>query len=255
MHDESTTPYESLVALVARLRSKDDGCPWDRRQTHQSMLPYLIEESYEVIEAVENGDDVHLQEELGDLLFQVVFHARMAEEARRFTLAELIERLVQKMRARHPHVFGTSDIADDEALWEQWHRIKAEEQQHRDRHSVMDGVPRSLPALVRALKMQRRAARVASHAPNSHDCHKVLKGVLEHGCPEGSQEQADAWIGSMLYWMVALARSHDVDPEQVLTHTTDHFEEAVRASEGTEAADTIWDAMTMVSNAPQKDSR
>ena len=152
-----TSPVDRLRKIVVQLRSPD-GCPWDREQTHQSLKPHLIEECYELIDAIDAGDDKELKEELGDLLLQVVLHSQMAAEASRFTLDEVATAIADKLVNRHPHVFGENRLPDSEAVLRQWEVIKRSEKQ--ERRSVLDGVPKGLPALARAQKIQTKAARV-----------------------------------------------------------------------------------------------
>ena len=152
-----TSPIERLRKIVVQLRSPD-GCPWDREQTHQSLKPHLVEECYELIDAIDAGNDKELKEELGDLLLQVVLHSQMAAEASRFTLDEVATAIADKLVNRHPHVFGENRLPNSEAVLRQWEVIKRSEKQ--ERRSVLDGVPKGLPALARAQKVQTKAARV-----------------------------------------------------------------------------------------------
>src|ERR1700730_4606135 len=151
------SPIDRLRNIVAQLRSPD-GCPWDREQTHESLKPHLIEECYELVDAIDAGDDKEMKEELGDLLLQVVLHSQMAAEASRFTLDEVATAIADKLVNRHPHVFGENRLPNSEAVLRQWEVIKRSENQ--ERRSVLDGVPKGLPALARAQKVQTKAARV-----------------------------------------------------------------------------------------------
>src|SRR5262249_38981968 len=166
MSDASMSrPLNRLLAIMARLRDRERGCPWDREQNFSTIAPYTIEEAYEVADAIERGDMPALKDELGDLLFQVVFHARMAEEAGIFDFDDVAAAIADKMERRHPHVFGDAEIASAAAQTEAWEQHKAAERRDRAQysagaHSVLDGVALALPALLRAVKVQNRAARV-----------------------------------------------------------------------------------------------
>ncbi len=149
--------WDDLVEVMARLRA---GCPWDREQTHRSLVPYLIEETYEVVEAIENEDNEGLCEELGDLLLQIVFHAQLGAETATFTVADVIDALANKMVRRHPHVFGDAEIRDVDAQWVNWEKLKALEATGKKRRSRLDGIPRALGALQRGQRMQEKASRV-----------------------------------------------------------------------------------------------
>ena len=154
--------WNDLIEIMARLRRS---CPWDREQTHRTLVPYLIEETYEVVEAIELGDEAALSEELGDLLLQIVFHAQVASETGRFTSADVIDALSNKMIRRHPHVFGEAVIEDVDAQWKNWERLKAEESTGRKRTSRLEGIPKQLGALQRGQRMQEKAARVGFDWP------------------------------------------------------------------------------------------
>ena len=149
----------NLVELMAKLRGPD-GCPWDRKQTTNSLKPFLVEECYEVIDALEEGNPDKIKEELGDLLFQIIFHSRIAEERGEFTIRDVIETNVEKMVRRHPHVFGDEKLATDKEVLANWEEIKKKEKGYEDRKSILEGVPRSMPSLIRAHRLQERAARV-----------------------------------------------------------------------------------------------
>lgn len=202
-----TDPLRRLVAVMDRLRSPG-GCPWDAEQTHASLVPYVLEEAYEVAEAVESGDRAHLREELGDLLLQVVFHARVAQEdpAEPFDLDDVADGLVAKLVRRHPHVFADADAPDADAVNRQWDRIKGEEKQ---RASVLDGVPLALGALARAQKIASRAQRSG----------------LDVAAPAGDD------LGARLLALVQEARVTGQDAEGELRRTTAAWEARLRAAE------------------------
>jgi len=229
---------DRLLAVMARLRDRDTGCPWDIEQTFETIAPYTIEEAYEVADAIAARDMGHLRDELGDLLLQVVFHARMAEEADAFDFEAVARGIADKMIHRHPHVFGGADIADAEAQTVAWEEQKARERQQKadakgsPAISALDGVASALPALMRALKLQRRAARVGFDWPNSGPVFaKVdeemaeLRDVLENGADQ--QRVADE-IGDLLFSVVNLARHLDVDAEEALRGANRKFETRFR---------------------------
>src|SRR5438477_11103738 len=159
--------FERLLDIMKRLRAPN-GCPWDREQTRESLKPYLIEEAYEVLEAIESGAAGPLREELGDLLFQVIFHARLGEEFGEFTMDDVLRHLIDKMIGRHPHVFGDASVATPKEALAQWEAIKRREAERTGHpRSAIDGVPRSLPALLRAHRIQTKAARVSFDWPDA----------------------------------------------------------------------------------------
>src|SRR5262245_35148219 len=159
MATSAAARFDALLSLLARLRG-EGGCPWDREQTRASLKPYLVEEAYEVLQAIDEHDVDHLTEELGDLLFQVVFHCQVASEAGEFTMDDVLERLVDKMTRRHPHVFANQPVADAQEALRQWERIKRAESGPDGPGSALGGVPASLPALLRAARLQAKAGRV-----------------------------------------------------------------------------------------------
>lgn len=226
-----------LLELMALLRHPERGCPWDREQTFASIAPYTLEEAYEVADAVARDDPEALCDELGDLLFQVVFHARMAEEAGRFDFADVIAGLLDKMVRRHPHVFGDATVADAAAQTRAWEQHKTAERQARDpaAASALDGVALGLPALLRAEKLQRRAARVGFDWP---EIGPVLAKVDEELAEvraeldqDGSDERVAAEIGDLLFAVVNLARHAGVDAEAALRAGNDRFSRRFRRVE------------------------
>ncbi|MBV9967200.1 MAG: nucleoside triphosphate pyrophosphohydrolase, partial [Alphaproteobacteria bacterium] len=175
-----TRPIDRLLAIMARLRDPQQGCPWDREQNFATIAPYTIEEAYEVAEAIERLDMAALKDELGDLLFQVVFHARMAEEAGHFGFDDVAETIADKMERRHPHVFGDAEIRSVAAQNEAWEAHKAAERQASgEAASVLDGVALTLPALLRAAKISRRAARIGFDWPDADAVIEKIEEELE----------------------------------------------------------------------------
>ncbi|MDX1592769.1 MAG: nucleoside triphosphate pyrophosphohydrolase [Gammaproteobacteria bacterium] len=218
-----------LLELMALLRHPEKGCPWDREQTFATIAPFTLEEAYEVADAVARDDPEALRDELGDLLFQVVFHARMAEELGRFDFAGVVEGLLDKMVRRHPHVFGDAEVADAEEQTRAWERHKAAERRARDPReaSVLDGVARALPALLRAEKLQRRAARVGFDWP---DIAPVLAKVEEELAElraeldgEAPAARVEAELGDLLFAVVNVARHAGVDAEAALRGANERF--------------------------------
>jgi XTP/dITP diphosphohydrolase len=194
-----------LAAIMARLRS-DDGCPWDREQTHESLKVHLLEEAYEVIDAIDRGENgKELEEELGDLLLQVAFHARLAEQEGRFDIADVADRIAAKLVHRHPHVFGETEVAGAHEVVRNWEAIKTEE---KGRTTPFEGIPRSLPALLQAAKVQKRAAL---HADESEARRRIEESLA-----------ADD-VGDALFWLVALARARGIDPEGALHKAVGRF--------------------------------
>jgi MazG family protein len=222
---------DSLLAVVARLRDPDQGCPWDLKQTFRTILPYTLEEAYEVAEAIEADDMVELCEELGDLLFQVAIYARMAEEKGDFDFGDVVASISTKMIRRHPHVFGDAEVASEAEVRENWETMKAAEREakgKRLRTSVLEGVAQALPALVRAEKLQKRAARVGF---DWDDLDGVVDKVREElaECEETFSEHADPTervheVGDLLFSCVNLARHLGVDAEQALRSANHRFE-------------------------------
>lgn len=221
--------FESLLDLMARLRGTE-GCPWDREQTRSSLKPYLIEEAHEVLEALDKGEPQAMLEELGDLLFQVVFHAQLARELGEFTMADLLERLVAKMVRRHPHVFGEQRVGSAEEALAQWERIKHHEGSQRredGRRSVLDGVPRSLPALLRARRIQDKAARVGFDWKTPEGAWgKVREEVreLDDAVAEGDREKLQDELGDLLFAVVNVARLLGSDAEGCLHQAVEKFQ-------------------------------
>jgi MazG family protein len=232
---------EDLLEVMARLRDPAHGCPWDVAQDFASIAPYTIEEAYEVADAIERKDMAALREELGDLLFQVVFHARMAEEQGAFDFAVVAGELAQKMRRRHPHVFGDAEVADASAQSEAWEAHKARERAAR-RQGALDDVPVNLPALARAQKLGRRAARVGFDWPDAPavlgklDEERAELALAIEQRPDAPEAVAEEF-GDLLFTMVNLARHLEIDAESALRRAALKFERRFRSVEGRLAAD------------------
>jgi len=225
--------FAELVQIMAQLRGPG-GCPWDREQTHASIKPYTIEEAYEVAEAIDGGDDRELCTELGDLLLQIVFHAQMASEAERFTITDVIQAINEKLIRRHPHVFADLEVEGADEVLRNWSRIKAEERRHHDDRSALAGVPRSMPALLRAQRLGEKAAAVGFDWPDVQGVlvklHEELD-ELEAAITAGDARAAEAELGDLLYAGTSLARHLDVNAENALNRAADRFTKRFRHME------------------------
>ena len=233
-------PIDRLLEVMARLRDPEHGCPWDREQDFSTIAPNTIEEAYEVADAIARGDMAALKDELGDLLFQVVFHARMAEERSLFAFEDVTAAIADKMERRHPHVFGDARIDSVAAQGKAWEEHKAAER--RDRAlatgapgSVLDGVALALPALLRADKIQKRAARIGFDWPDARPVFDKLKeeiAELEAELQKPAERRAlEDEMGDILFAAANLARKLDIDPEAALRHATAKFERRFRRVE------------------------
>jgi tetrapyrrole methylase family protein/MazG family protein len=214
-----------LVELMAKLRGPD-GCPWDRKQTPESLKPFLLEECYEVVDALDEGDPGKVKEELGDLLFQIIFHARIAEEKGEFTIHDVIETNVEKMVRRHPHVFGDAKLGTDREVLANWEEIKKKEKGYEHRKSVLEGVPRSMPSLIRAHRLQERAARVGFDWSKLDEAlPKLDEEVAEFKQALKSEDASriEEELGDIFFMFVNISRFLDVDPEEALRKTISKF--------------------------------
>ncbi len=226
MADATGARFASLLSLMARLRGPD-GCPWDREQTRASLKPYLIEEAYEVVQAIDEGSCEHLVEELGDLLFQVVFHCELGSESAEFTIDDVLDHICEKMRRRHPHVFGGTVVADAQEALAQWERIKRDEASHTGRAgSVLDGVPASLPALIRAQRLQTKAARVGFDWTRWEEAWDKLQeemGEVREALSADDAGRIADELGDLLFSMVNVARLRGLDAEECLRRAAEKF--------------------------------
>jgi len=217
-------PLDRLLSIMARLRGPS-GCDWDRAQTFATIAPYTIEEAYEVADAIERGDIDDLRGELGDLLLQVVFHARIAEEAGHFAFADVAEAIADKMEARHPHIFGHAETSPG------WEALKASERAHKGNQSALDGIASALPALMRAEKLQRRAARVGFDWPDPQGpADKLAEEMAELATAGNAAERAEE-AGDLLFAAVNLVRAYGIAPEDALRAANLKFEGRFRAME------------------------
>ena len=244
---------QDLLDLMAALRTPQTGCPWDLEQTFRTIAPYTVEEAYEVADAIERGDMADLKDELGDLLFQTVFHARMAEEAGAFAFVDVARAITEKMRRRHPHVFADAETRSSEEQIRQWEEQKAAERAAKGQASLLDDVPLGLPGLTRAVKLQKRAARVGFDWKNPRDVlskiaeeTEELVAVLDDGDPDRIEDE----FGDLLFVMANLSRHLDIDPEAALRRANEKFRRRFRHIEetlgdrlgeaGLEEMETLW---------------
>ena len=221
-HLPSAISFQRLCEIVAKLRAPD-GCPWDREQTHESLLPALIEETYETTAALRAGDDENFREELGDLLLLIVMHAEIARDGGRFTIDDVLAEVTKKLIRRHPHVFGQSDARDSEAVLKQWESIKRME---KTGEHYLDGLPAALPALMRAQKVQSKVARVNFDWTEVRDVIAKAEeelGELKDALTSEVPQLVEDEIGDLLFAVVNLARKCKLDAESTLQTATDKF--------------------------------
>ena len=224
---------ERLLKIMKRLRDPERGCEWDTAQNFETIAPYTIEEAYEVADAIEREDYADLKGELGDLLFQVVFHSQMASEAGQFDFGDVVETISEKMERRHPHIFGDEGGVMEEARWED---LKAAERSAAGSESAMDGVAKALPALMRSQKLQKRAARHGFDWPDVDGPRaKVLEEIQE--LDEATQSEREEEAGDFLFAAVNLVRAYGMDAEQALRAANAKFERRFRAMENLAGGD------------------
>lgn len=228
-----TEEFGKLVETVARLRGPG-GCPWDRQQTHDSLKRYVIEETYEVVEAIDSRDSARLQDELGDLMLQVLLHAQMASESGEFDIGAVCRSLREKLVRRHPHVFGEVEVEGVDEVLHNWEQIKRGEPGYEHRTSVLDGIPRSLPALMRAAKLSKRAAKTGFDWPDARAIVGKLREEtteLEEALEADDPHRLRHEIGDLLFTVVNIARFQSIDPEESLREMLDRFQERFAAIE------------------------
>ncbi len=218
-----------LLEIMDKLRDPG-GCPWDREQTLRTLTPYLLEEAHEVIEAIESGDVAHHREELGDLLFQVVFQARIAREEGKFDFADVCDAIAAKLTRRHPHVFGDVSVSGSKEVVKNWERIKADERKEKGQaaRSAIGGVPVALPALVRAERLTEKAAATGFDWPDAPSVMAKVReelAELEEATASGSKERVEQELGDLLFAIANLGRWLKVHPEEALRGTLRRFEQ------------------------------
>lgn len=222
-------PFDELVRVMRRLRAPD-GCPWDREQTHESLRPYMLEETYEAIEAIDDAEWSRLCDELGDVLLQVVFHAQLAAERGDFDIADVCAGIVTKLKRRHPHVFAEATVSDADEVLQRWEVLKREEDGYRERESALDGVPRGMPQLQRAHKLQKRAARVGFDWDSIDGPRAKVDEELRE-IDEADADEVEDEVGDLLFAMVNMARFLGVEPESALRRANARFARRFRAVE------------------------
>ncbi len=245
MNPHLMTSMQQLLKIMQQLRDPETGCPWDLRQTYRTIVPYTLEEAYEVADAIERGDMTELRDELGDLLFQVVFYSQIAKEEGHFDFNDVAQGICEKMIRRHPHVFSDAEYQSDEALRHAWEKQKEQERDQRNEAqttSQMDGIAQALPALIRAEKLQKRAARVGFDWPEVRGALDKVREefdevedamVTTDPAPPRRYDQAQLQdeLGDLLFSMVNVLRLSGLDAEQTLSHANRKFERRFRAME------------------------
>jgi MazG family protein len=235
--------FEKLVVLQARLRARNNGCPWDLEQTHRTLRTYLVEETYEVLDALESGDDGKFANEMGDLLLQIVFHSQIATEEGRFTVADVIREVHEKMVRRHPHVFGEKRAKDAAEVLKNWEQIKAQERRAEEKggsgavtaeKSLLDGVPRTLPATLEGLQLTKKAARAGFDWEDAAGIFEKMReecAELRHALDKKESAGVEEEMGDLLFAAVNLARFLKVDPEIALKNANGKFSRRFREME------------------------
>lgn len=223
---------QRLLNIMSRLRDPQGGCPWDLKQTYATIVPYTLEEAYEVADAIARESFDELKDELGDLLFQVVFYAQIAKEQGRFEFDDCVAAICDKLERRHPHVFGDVSADNAETVLKNWEALKSAERKDVGQHSVLDNIPQAMPALSRAYKLQKRCANVGFDWPDVQGCwDKVKEEIIEvEQCEAGSEELAEE-LGDLMFALVNVVRKHKLDPEAVLRAANSKFEKRFRAVE------------------------
>lgn len=215
--------FNELVEIMAKLRGPQ-GCPWDKKQNRDSLKPFLVEETYEVLEAIEEVDPEMIKEELGDLLFQIVFHCQVAQELGQFTISDVIESISQKMIARHPHVFSDASLKTETDVLVHWEKQKKRE--GKNKKSIIEGIPKILPSLLRAHRLQDRVSRVGFDWDNVDDVIKKLDEEIsefKETLAEGKREEMEHEMGDILFTLVNISRFIHINPEDSLRKTIDTF--------------------------------
>lgn len=219
----SVNDFEKLLEIMSTLRG-EKGCPWDKEQTRASLKPFLVEETYEVLEAIDEGDPEKIKEELGDLLFQIIFHCQIAKEQNEFDMNGVIEKITEKMVGRHPHVFGDASYETSEEVLKQWEERKKEE--GKSRESILEGIPKEMPSLLRAHRIQARAARVGFDWEKVEDVLKKLDEEVNEfktALNRKNQSEIEDELGDIFFVLVNISRFVGVNPEDALRKTISKF--------------------------------
>lgn len=219
---------DRLVDIMRQLRNPNGGCPWDLEQTYQSMIPNVLEESYEVVETLQEPDFRAMREELGDLLLQVIFLSQLAAEDKKFNFEDVVNNLNEKLVFRHPHVFGEQQAQNGEEALKNWEAQKAQERLKKKQFSLLDDIPRALPALLRAEKLQKRIAKLDADTPSRADL-MAHSAQLLHNL-QGNAQDSEA-LGQLLYTVVGLCRQSGLKAESLLRDENDRREKAAREAE------------------------
>lgn len=222
---------EELIEVIRRLRAPD-GCQWDREQTHQSLKPNMLEEAYEAVDAMDDNDMVHLKEELGDVLLQVVLHAQIASEKGDFNIEDVAQGIKDKLIHRHPHVFGNQTVSSTDEILANWEKLKAEEKKHRK--SAMDGISKSQSALMTAQKISKKAVKTGFEWPSEDSLYKCVFSEFDEfkeACQEQDKNHMEEELGDILFAVVNLARWNKIDAEQALLKSNKKFEKRFRKME------------------------
>lgn len=222
---------EELINTVKTLRS-ENGCQWDREQTHQTLKPHMLEEAYEAVDAMDNNDMKHLKEELGDVLLQVLLHSQIADESNHFDIEDVAKELNDKLIRRHPHVFGDVNVNSTKEILDNWEQIKKEEKAHRT--SVMDGVSKSQSALMSAQKISKKAVKVGFEWPNAQTLYECIFSEIEEfkdACNGSNKEHIEEEMGDIFFALVNLARWNKLDAEQALLKANKKFVKRFRKME------------------------
>ena len=247
--DKLDSKLRELIIIFRNLRDPETGCPWDKEQDFKSIASCAIEESYEVADAIERNDFEDLKAELGDLLFQIVFHSEMAKEKGLFTIEDVIDELNSKLIRRHPHVFDDGDVKDAKDSLKIWEDVKAEERLSKNLNSVMDDVPKNLPSLTRTRKLQKRATRVGFDWSNSKQILEKIDEEIEelkYEDMKSNKEGITEEIGDVLFTLVRLAGYYEVEPEDIIRKTNLKFENRFRKMENeAKSMKTNLNAMTL----------
>ena len=217
--------FTKVVSLMEKLRS-ESGCPWDREQNRESLKPYLLEETYELLEAIEKEDIGEIKEELGDVLLQVIFHAEIAREKGEFNIEQVLEILADKLVRRHPHVFGSESSKTAQDVLKRWEKIKRQEKKYQKRKSALDGIPKELPALIRANQLQGRASRTGFDWKKQEEVWEKVQEELEElkrTLQEKNLKRIEDELGDLFFSLVNLARFMKIDPEGALRKTNERF--------------------------------
>ncbi|HEX2676981.1 MAG TPA: nucleoside triphosphate pyrophosphohydrolase [Polyangiales bacterium] len=262
LQEQDGKSLSRLVEIMRRLLAPD-GCPWDREQSLQTLRPYVIEEAHEVVDAIDGGKPEELREELGDLLLQIVFQSELARAQGWFGPDDVVSAICDKLVRRHPHVFGDAKVSGTREVLANWEAIKAEEKKDR---GVLDGVPKALPALLRAMRVGEKAARVGFDWPDAAGARAKVNeelAELDAALAAGNKQEIEHELGDVLFALCSVGRKLDLDPEAALRGTLDRFTQRVRAAEGMakadglelsklspEALDTLWNRAKAAKTGP-----